>query len=111
MTGRGSGVARPSPTPESIEEYIRSIPCDKQNVVVSTPQQIAAIADEIAEWQCIAPHLELTHPDMERIRRDHSLSYDEQKLVAGLSLMISLSSPLCCIDTIVSVLYLKTTDM
>lgn len=61
-----------------MEEYVEGIPLDKRNITVSSPDEIAIIAEKIQRWEPLASFLGLPEPKVEEIKKDYQ-HYDEQK--------------------------------
>lgn len=74
----GASVVTPS-DPLSMEEYIKRIPGDKQDVAISDEDEIARIAKKIQSWEYIAPFLKLKPPQVQTIKKNH-MDFEEQKL-------------------------------
>ena len=65
-------------TPISMGDYEAKIPAAKRGCVVSTPTQIANIAEKIETWEFISHLLEISHAKAEEIKKNNT-DYLEQK--------------------------------
>ena len=68
----------PHQTPTSVGDYEAKIPAAKRGFVVSTPTQIANIAEKIETWESISHLLEISHAKAEEIKKNNT-DYLEQK--------------------------------
>ena len=66
-----------------MESYVERIPHDKLKVTLTSPVEVAIIAENIQRWEPLAPFLGLSDPQVESIKNDYR-NHDEQKLALRL---------------------------